>query len=307
LDNKLIRQPNLIIAGTVKGGTTSLFSYLSTHPDVCASKVKETCYFLPYRYGGEVRPWGEYIRLFSHCQKEKFVLEATPGYFDGGTVLAGALKETLGNDVHIIITLRNPTDRFISFFYYHRAQLNLPADISAASYLALCREMPPELRCQEKNDAFWGVDGGRYVEYLPAWFEAFGEQRTRVVFFEDLAADPRKTMLVLAQWLDIDPAPFARPSYDIENRTVPYRLRAIHKTAISINKRLEPILRRFPKAKKTARLLYYAINSAGGQPPVSNDLRESLDRIYVDDNERLSRFLKSKGYDALPSWLRVEK
>lgn len=33
---------NFIIAGTEKAGTTSVFTYLSTHPSVCGSAVKET-------------------------------------------------------------------------------------------------------------------------------------------------------------------------------------------------------------------------------------------------------------------------
>lgn len=36
---------NLIIAGFGKAGTTSLFEYLSSHPDICGSAVKETKFF----------------------------------------------------------------------------------------------------------------------------------------------------------------------------------------------------------------------------------------------------------------------
>ncbi len=33
--------PNLIIAGVGKAATTSLFAYLSAHPDICPARVKE--------------------------------------------------------------------------------------------------------------------------------------------------------------------------------------------------------------------------------------------------------------------------
>ncbi len=46
------RVPNLVIVGVVKSGTTSLFNYLSQHPDICPSDVKETRYFDPLRFGG---------------------------------------------------------------------------------------------------------------------------------------------------------------------------------------------------------------------------------------------------------------
>ena len=35
----------LLIAGVNKAGTTSVFQYLSSHPDVCGSAVKETKFF----------------------------------------------------------------------------------------------------------------------------------------------------------------------------------------------------------------------------------------------------------------------
>ena len=40
--------PNVIIAGTQKAGTTSLFRYLADHPSVCPSSIKEVDFFLKY-------------------------------------------------------------------------------------------------------------------------------------------------------------------------------------------------------------------------------------------------------------------
>ena len=44
--------PNVIIAGTQKAGTTSLFRYLAGHPAVCHSSTKEVDFFLRHR--GEI-------------------------------------------------------------------------------------------------------------------------------------------------------------------------------------------------------------------------------------------------------------
>lgn len=40
----------LIIGGTPKAGTTSLYKWLSDHPDVCPSSLKETRFFLDWDY-----------------------------------------------------------------------------------------------------------------------------------------------------------------------------------------------------------------------------------------------------------------
>ena len=37
--------PNLIVVGAAKSGTTSLWHYLMSHPEIFMSKVKETNYF----------------------------------------------------------------------------------------------------------------------------------------------------------------------------------------------------------------------------------------------------------------------
>ncbi len=68
-NNKLA---NLIIAGVNKAGTTSLFYYLSAHPEICGSKDKETCYFLPLLYDQQVAPISEYEKQFSHCESERY-------------------------------------------------------------------------------------------------------------------------------------------------------------------------------------------------------------------------------------------
>ena len=40
----------IIIGGTTKAATTSLYFYLADHPNVCASNIKETRFFLDADY-----------------------------------------------------------------------------------------------------------------------------------------------------------------------------------------------------------------------------------------------------------------
>ena len=88
--------PNLIIAGVNKAGSTSLFHYLSQHPEVCGSKDKETCYFLPLLYNESISPITNYEAQFSHCGKSAYRLEATPAYIYGGEKIAAEIKKRLG-------------------------------------------------------------------------------------------------------------------------------------------------------------------------------------------------------------------
>lgn len=297
--------PNLIIAGTVKGGTTSIFSYLSKHPDVCVSKVKETCFFLPVRYGQSRPSMAKYAKFFDHCGSNKhYILESTPGYLDGGERVALEIKATLGSP-RIIFVLRNPTDRFVSFFRYQKAQMNLAKEMEFDEYIQRCHEMLFEKRRMQENDSYWGVDGGRYINYLPSWFEVFGKENIRVVFFDELVVNPGDVMCSLAKWLNIDPTPFVERGYDVENRTVLYRFGWVHRLAIEFNKMFEPFLRKLPLLKRFVRACYYMVNSGTYDKSVTDEQKKSVDNFYIEDNEALADFLILQGYKKMPMWLKI--
>ena len=40
-----MRTPNFLIIGAMKSATTSLYSYLSQHPDIFMTKIKEPMFF----------------------------------------------------------------------------------------------------------------------------------------------------------------------------------------------------------------------------------------------------------------------
>ena len=103
---------NLILAGVGKAGTTSLYWYLSQHPDICASPVKETRYFLPLsevEQGNEqLAPIDTYEAYFRGCGGERYRMEATPHYFHGGARLAQGVSSVCP-DARVVLTLEGPS------------------------------------------------------------------------------------------------------------------------------------------------------------------------------------------------------
>ncbi len=113
-----VRLPNLLIAGVAYGGTSSLFTYLAAHPDICASRVKETHFFYPIMAGGSLPAVQEYARHFPHCDKQRYVMEAGPGYLYGSGELARLIHDLLG-EVRLLFILRDPVSMLYSYFKYH--------------------------------------------------------------------------------------------------------------------------------------------------------------------------------------------
>ena len=100
--------PNFFIAGAPKSGTTSLYHYLSQHPEIYMSPIKEPNYFAPEirlerfseglrsqaeqdmselrayldgpmretRFGGVVTEWRDYLKLFAWADGRKAIGEA---------------------------------------------------------------------------------------------------------------------------------------------------------------------------------------------------------------------------------------
>src|SRR5687768_10444593 len=80
---------NFIIGGTDKAGTTSVFTYLSAHPSVCGSVIKETNFFRDYYTGDREVDVANYTSYFGHCAHvAPIVMEASPVYLAGGAEVA---------------------------------------------------------------------------------------------------------------------------------------------------------------------------------------------------------------------------
>ncbi len=116
---------NTIIAGANKAGTTSLFVSLSGHPVVAPSSVKETGYFLPVRWGQPCAPVSDYEACLADAGDRPVRLEATPSYVYGGRALVERMIEVCG-EPRVLVVLREPVSRFVSFFTAQKARLRIP-------------------------------------------------------------------------------------------------------------------------------------------------------------------------------------
>ncbi len=304
-----MRLPNLVIAGVVKAGTTSVYSYLSNHPDIGCSSVKETCYFSYYRYSewdnrykNCATPFEQYKQYFSHCTNQKYIMEATPGYFEGGKEVAQTIKQTLGDNVKIIIILREPVSRLISFFKYKKSMLELDKKVTLAEYIKQCEALPLEERIKKENDLYWGIDGGFYVNYLEDWFNIFGES-IYITFLDDLKKDTKEFLANMCNWLEIDNSLFEEQDFTIENKSLNYKSKYLQQLALFINFRAEKFWRANSGIKIVLRNIYYGLNGLPHEEQISEETRNYLKSIYKPYNQKLASQLLSKNYTNLPHWL----
>ncbi len=290
-----------IIAGVNKAGTTSLFVSLSTHPDVAPSSIKETRFFLPARYGQPLPPAAEWDAYFADAGDRPVHLEATPSYFYGGASVAEAMRTRLV-DPHVLIALREPVSRALSFFSYQKIRLRLPADYPITDYLAVADALTPADFQDPDNEKYMAFRGGCYADFLPGWFDVLGPDHVRIVDFDRLVGDEVTTLHDTASWLGLDPARFPADSISSENRTTGFKSEGLQRVALAGNDKLERVLRRHPDAKRKLRAFYYRLNGRPTEEHIPDSVRVALAARYEEPNARLAQQLTDAGI-ALPGWL----
>lgn len=117
--------PDFIIIGGQKCGTSSLFKYLSQHPQILSSLRKEVHFFdggldpnINNFQKGE--PWyrAHFPKKSINIKKCQKIFEASPLYLFN-PLCAKRISELIPN-VKLILLLRNPTERAISHYFHER-------------------------------------------------------------------------------------------------------------------------------------------------------------------------------------------
>ncbi|MES9843921.1 MAG: sulfotransferase [Candidatus Sedimenticola sp. 6PFRAG5] len=293
--------PNAIIAGTVKSGTTSVYTYLAQHPGVCNSTVKETTFFMPETEVRKVKNLEDYRNQFKNCANEKVIFEATPGYFFFPDYVIPRIKDVC-EDSKIVLIFRDPAARFISFYKYKRAQLEIPKEITASEYLDMCLQDAPIGEFSE-HSYLRGLQGGAYSQFFEPWAKAF-KDRLWIGYFEDLKNDPLKFMNSLCEGLELPGFEEGQIAFEIENQSVEPKYRSLQRLALKTNDWLEPLSRSFPVIKRGLRKVYYAVNKKPGRLQGLEDVTARLRDIYEPENTHFRSLLQEHGFDGpFPPWL----
>lgn len=294
------RLPNLVIVGVGRGGTTSLFQYLGQHPDIGTADVKEVRYFNALRHGEQLAPLDSYAAHFSHCT-ERYAIEATPGYFSGGETVARAMRETCPG-VRAVVSLRAPAERCWSWFKFVKSRTRIPREMTFDAYLDRCEELYEQgVDGTVENQPYYGLGGGCYDEWLDGWLGEFGDD-FRMVFFDDVVADPERTVTDLCCWLGLDTDPVATVAFDSNNTAEQYRQRHLQRMALAINRRGERFFREHQATKRMLRQAYYTVNKGPSEPSMSDAARTRLDDFYRPHLARLERQLATVGTSLPPGW-----
>lgn len=196
--------PDYLIIGTQRGGTTSLYHYLTSHPQVLPPAGKELHFFdIQYDKG---LAW----------YRSQFPLESKPGSITGEAspyylfhpLVPERVRKTVP-DARLIALLRNPVDRAYS---HYQMAVRLKAETLSFEE-ALEREderLEGEIErirnghYYSYNHQFYSYRSrGLYAEQLEEWRRHFPNEQLLILRSEDFYGDPSTALAHVTDFLGL--------------------------------------------------------------------------------------------------------
>lgn len=262
--------PNFFIVGAAKSGTTSIFAYLSQHPEIFFSPLKEPKFFsvsantFPHKGPGDsevdntiIKDKHDYLNLFKGAKDEKVIGEASADYLYFYKIAAPLIYECNPN-AKILIILRNPAERAFSAYRHmlkdKRESLSFENAIEAE-----------ESRMDNNYEFIWFYkDVGHYYHQVLEYLKTFNKGSVKICLFEDLTKNSSEVTREILKFLEVDEC----FSPDISEKH--------NVSEIKLNESLDQFLSRY-------------------NHPVKNLLRPLfLNTLGKDNTERLVNYFKGK-------------
>lgn len=294
---------HLILAGTEKSGTTSVYLYLNAHPQVAGSARKETDYFrgsLPHSLEG-------YDALFPGARPDQMRMEASPGYLAESAIAAPAIA-ALVPDARVLFILRDPIDRLLSGFVFHKSRFQIPEAMSFDDYIALCmRYEQGGIGLAEAGLKEWHLrvpNAGRYAQHLRDYFRHFPHEQIKVMTLEALQRDPRTFMGEICAWAGLN-ADFYR-DFDFIRANVTFSPRRawLQRLGLRVNSLMEPFFNRYPSAKQKLLGWYKRANGKQEEKPGMSEYTAGLLVAYYTADVAELIETAGPGAEAARGWLR---
>jgi len=192
--------PNFLIVGAPKAGTTSLYFYLRSNPQIFLSPVKEPRFFNSpscwHVYRKKISDKNEYLKLFKKVKKEKAVGEASTSYLEDPES-PFLIKKSIPM-ARIIIILRDPVERAFS---HHTMDIR-----GNKTYVPLDKVIRMDEASFKKHPEVREVlTAGFYSESIKRYLDIFGKEKVKIIIFEEFIEETKDKVEEICRFLGVDP------------------------------------------------------------------------------------------------------
>jgi len=188
-----MKKPNCFIVGAPRSGTTALYSYLKTHPQIYMSDFKEPSYFSD-----------DFSPQFRKCTTEETYLENFSGLGEHHTVVGEATVyylysktaipniKTFNSDAKLIALFRDPAEVLYSLHSYFIYELFIDKKdfMTAWNSQAARRQGDSPAKRYTEPPFLHYREVASFGEQLQRAYAHFPPRQVKVIFYEDLSHDP---------------------------------------------------------------------------------------------------------------------
>lgn len=194
--------PNFLIIGVQKGGSTWLYDMLKHHKEIFLPEKVELHHFNRVKCNSD-ELIKEYKKHFNSCKPTQIMVgEKTPSYFwiiskerefynpniNHNPNLIQDIKNQLGGDLKILLSLRHPVKRAVSAFFHHVKMGRISGDVSISSYFM----------------KYGILDIGFYADHYQAWLKEYNQSQIKLLIMErDIIQKPTETLEDICKFLNV--------------------------------------------------------------------------------------------------------
>jgi alginate O-acetyltransferase complex protein AlgJ len=195
----------LIIAGTMKGGTTALYDFISSHSKVLAGSKKEIHYFSLYKHLGD--EWYLNHFDFENNKDKEYIIDASPTYFDQVTsdIIPNHIKK-FDKNVKIVVITRDPLSRAVSH-YKHLHVINKIKELEGLSMNSFFSNSFSKSITRSSNIDYYLnliLSFSSYYRKMLIYKNVFQNNQLLFLSNEELKKDPYKTMKKVFSFMNLE-------------------------------------------------------------------------------------------------------
>ena len=188
--------PNTILIGVQKAGTSSIYNWISQHPEVYGpQEIKDLHYFSLDKY---------------FERGDSFLSSFYPNYNNEKIIMCGGVNyiyfpfvakriNTFNPDAKLILILRNPVKRaYSAYTYFYKLGVENRSFTDAISF-----EKNTQFEDIIDQSTFTYLEHGKYYQQIQEYYNIFNPDQIKILLYEEVIKDHENAMRELFEFLEV--------------------------------------------------------------------------------------------------------
>jgi hypothetical protein len=265
-----------LIIGSMKSGTTSMFNYLSQHPQIASCAHKEPNFFAFDWHWNKGFEWYSSLWEDWNQQQYKIALEASTNYtkshlYPHTVTRIKSIEAQYQVKFKFIYLVRDPIERIESHYTY-----------------AMTTNQSVEFKKDSENINKDLIETSKYAKQIDEFSRKFSSSQILVLKFDEFRNNPNKTLQQVCRFLEIDSEYQFQNLNMVHNPTQSRILDVDWWIRLKRNKLAKNISNFFSETQKVKLRLLVGGRKISSNFKLSNQQKQSIREILKEDLEQLN-------------------